>query len=96
MKNFYRNLFILLVLLSHLQLITSYPKSFRSKQREFLQCQFSAISCKRSLPMIQENQNLASISYKTDFEECISQNKPFLYCLQHPQQDIYENINPND
>ncbi|CAF3089090.1 unnamed protein product [Rotaria socialis] len=96
MKNSYRNLFVLLVLLSHLQLITSYPKSFMSQQRAFLQCQFSAISCKRSVPTIQENQNLASISYKTDFEECISQNKSFWFCLHRPQQDIYENINPND
>ena len=66
-------------------------------QRAFLRCQFSAISCKRSLSTFEQNQYPLSVNNKNSFQLCINQNKPFWYCFKHlPPYTLEEDINQNE
>lgn len=94
MKTLLSCLFLLLTLSLYLQSTTverhvdfviylflftqAYPSSFAQRQRGYLLCQLSAVSCKRSLPNAENSSELNADEY---LQMCLALNKPLRHCL---------------
>jgi hypothetical protein len=65
-------------------------------QRAFLRCQFSAISCKRSLSTFEKIPTPPSLINKNYLQMCISQNRPIWLCLNHSPSYPFEDFNQDD
>ncbi len=64
--------------------------SYNQAQRGYLLCQLSAVSCKRSLPVMNDIENSSEIDFDDYILMCIALRKPFHVCLDEiAQKRIY-------